>query len=505
MKTNSITLSFIFFLLAFFLASCEDKLDNPNLTVSPDELIQMENDGGTATVTVEANVDDWTWQLDNGEWISVEKNSSGLVLEVEANQGNERRAILHIASSKFPLVNKMLSIKQEATFLRVSSDTIDISGEGAVVDVTVATSVDDWTFSIENGEWINVEKTETGLRLTAPVNSTPTTRIAILSITSVKFPIVDKIIPVNQVTGVVLNVDPLTVVLPSGGCDTIITVNTNVDSWGYSFTENWLTAEKTENGLKLKATSNPGLVNLSTVLTIYSIAYPNEIWKQIEISQYSSLIFEDAFDWLGAGANATIFYGTGEKRFEYWESTYGTVNGWSSTISDLGHPYVYSRLGFLKTGKTRVGGDMITPKLVAIDGTKDIVVSFKATAYLSSHGTGIDNNEFNIKVIGPGTVTQILSIGSQLETPEGKQPSSGQLTDGGAKFMIGNYPNPEASTYSHWQGADYDSWASEYAERSFVVSGATCETQIQFIGGPNVGVLVESNRIGFDDVRIVLQ
>ncbi|MGV8090725.1 MAG: DUF4998 domain-containing protein [Mangrovibacterium sp.] len=220
-------------------------------------------------------------------------------------------------------------------------------------------------------------------------------------------------------------------------------------------------------------------------------------------------IFDDKFDWLGAGTSAAVYTATNEKRFETWESSYGTTNGWSSTkVEDAGgalQPWLYSRLGYIKFGKTACGGDLITPKLVDIDGTKDIVVSFKAHAYMPASGSGFDNNEFNIEVVGPGEVTQILSVGSQLATPDGKQPSSGQLTAAGAQFMIGNYNNPDAASRPNWLGVDYNPWAPEYAERSFVVSGATKETQIRFIGGPNIGVTPTSFRFGFDDVRVVLK
>lgn len=509
-KINSIKLSLILVLFASILLSCDDKEDNAYLTISPDELIQMKNDGGSATVTVSTNVDDWISKIEKGEWLTISSTSSGVTLEAEANQNEERRAILHIASSKFPVVNKTMSIIQAATFMEISTDMLDFLGEGAVMDIAVNTSVDDWTFTVENGPWITVEKTETGLRLTARANNSPRTRTASIHIASAKFPVIDRDIQINQISGVILEVDPLTATLPSGGGETMISVSTNADDWSYSFTENWLTAEKTESGLKLKANPNLGDVNLSTVLTIYSTEYPDDIWEKVEINQYSSLIFEDNFDWLGAGASEIMFTSTGEKRFDSWESTYGTVNGWTSTPSpDKGgveQPYVYSRFGFPKFGKTNVNADLITPKLVAIDGTQDIIVSFKAVQYMSAGAGAVDGNDFNVEVVGPGTITEILSVGSQVEIPEDRLPSSGELTEAGALFMIGNYHNTDGPGRKYWWGYDYNPWAPELAERSFIVSGATNETQIRFISGPHIGVTEGiSYRAGFDDVKIVLK
>lgn len=506
---NSIKLSLIFVLLASLLTSCVDEVDNPYLTVSPEELIQVNNEGGTSEVTVATNLDDWTYKIMNGEWISVEESSSGLILKAETNQSAERRAILHISSLKYPVANKTMSIIQGGTYMKISPEVFDIPGVGAEMDITVTTSVSDWAFSLENGAWLNVVKTETGLRLKAPVNSTPRTRTATLSITSAMFPVVNRDIQINQITGVVLEADPAVVALPSGGGESVVSITTNVDDWGYRLSESWLTAEKTGSGVKLKANANPGLITLSAVLTVYSTAFPDDIWKEVQVSQFSSLIFEDHFDWLGAGASVAMYTGTGEKRFDAWLASYGTLNGWSSTPSaDAGgavQPYVYSRAGYAKFGKTKVGCDMITPKLAAIDGTKELVVSFKAVAYMPASGSGFDENEFNIEVIGPGSISQILSVGSQRGTPDGRQPSSGKLTAGGCQFVIGNFNNPDGPTRPNWLGADYDPWAPEYAERSFVVTGATAETQIRFIGGPNIGVTAVSYRFGLDDVKIVLK
>ncbi len=509
MMKNSLNLSLIFVLLAYLLASCGDEVDKPFLTISPDELIMVNNEGGTSEVTIETNLDDWICTITNGDWISVEESSSGLILKAEPNQSDERRALLHISSSKYPVVNKTMSIIQGGTYMKISPSVIEIPGVGAEMDIIVTTSVNDWAFSLANGAWLNIVKTETGLRLTAPVNSTPKTRTATLSITSALFPVVNRDIQVSQITGVILEVDPAVVTLPSGGGEAIVGVTTNVEEWGYRLSANWLTVEKTKSGLKLKAKANPGLLTLTAVVTVYSTAFPDDIWKEIQVSQFSSLIFEDNFDWLGAGAAVPLYTSTGEKRFDAWLANYGTLNGWSSTPSaDAGgavQPYVYSRAGYAKFGKTKVGCDMITPKLEAVDGTKDLVVSFKVIAYMPASGSGFDENEFNIEVIGPGTITQILSVGSQRGTPDGRQPSSGKLTAGGCQFVIGNFNNPDGPTRPNWLGADYDPWAPEYAERSFVVSGATAETQIRFIGGPNIGVTPVSYRFGFDDVKIVLK
>ena len=54
-------------------------------------------------------------------------------------------------------------------------------------------------------------------------------------------------------------------------------------------------------------------------------------------------------------------------------------------------------------------------------------------------------------------------------------------------------------------GADYNVWAPEIAERSFIIRGATSETQIKFMGGKDyslAGVGSEKNRIFLDDILV---
>ena len=65
MMKNSLNLSLIFVLLAYLLASCGDEVDKPFLTISPDELIMVNNEGGTSEVTIETNLDDWICTITN--------------------------------------------------------------------------------------------------------------------------------------------------------------------------------------------------------------------------------------------------------------------------------------------------------------------------------------------------------------------------------------------------------------------------------------------------------
>lgn len=508
MKKEFLKLSFMFFLLTLFSVSCTDKVDNPYLTVSPEEIINLKNSGGSVTLNIDANVD-WEWELEEQEWITAEAASSGLVLEVTSNSEAERRAVLKITSSKFPMVNKMLTVIQGATYLNISPKAIEVPGEGAEIVVTVDTSVDDWTFSLENGSWLTVEKTESGLLIKAPFNRTPQIRTATLNITSADFPNVDREIPLSQISSIKIEPHVSEYTFSTDGGEATIEIETNLDDWDFKVNDEWLTAEKTETGLILTAGSNYTETELSTILTVYATEFPDDIWEQIEVGQNSAVVFFDNFDWLGAGASPIAYTATGEKRFDSWEATYGTLNGWTSTPApDAGggvQPWVYSRLNYAKFGKTACSGDMISPKMPNIEGTRNVVVSFKAFCYISAGAGAVDDNDFNVEIIGPGEVTEIIKEGSQPFVVEGKVASSGQILDSKSMlFMIGNYNNTDGPNRSIYFGVDYEPFDPQYSERSFAVSGVTSETQFRFIGGPKIGVTETTFRFGFDDVKVVL-
>ena len=511
--------SVLFVFFASLFISCEDKEDNVYLNITPDELIQVDNDGGTVTASVSTNVDNLIWEIEDEDWISVDKTGSELKFEVSPNEGEERHALFMIGSIKYPMINKTISIIQGSTYLEVNTEMMSLSGDKADVVVKIKTSIDDWIYTIENGSWMDVEKNEEGLLLKVNANNSPRTREATLYITSEMFPMYNKEITIEQVSGVILEVESDYVALPSGGGEAFVGVNTNVDEWDYSYEGDWLTVEKTNEGVKLSANPNESFENNLTEITIYSVEYPDDIWQTVKVEQYSGLVFFDNFDWIGEGANVEINVATGEKNFKDWITAYGTDNGWTSTmVGDAGNnpgQWVYSRLGFIKFGKTAVNGDLITPKLEAIDGTRDIIVSFSACGYLSTAAGAIDAQVFNVEVIGPGVITEIVKVGSQTEPVQGAEvlseknvkESSGELTAEGASFILGNFANTDGSNRALWFGQDYDPLAPEIAQRSFVVTGATNETQIRFLAGPNLGVSEDglSYRHGFDDVRIELK
>lgn len=188
------------------------------------------------------------------------------------------------------------------------------------------------------------------------------------------------------------------------------------------------------------------------------------------------VILEENFDWLSYGS--PIFYTTDdETRIDKWTMS-EKAKGWVTSPSADGITSTYARQGFVKLGKTNYGSDFISPKLREIEGTKNVEVKFKAVPYMTAGGAK-DDTRLYVNVIGPGTVSV-------------------------REFAIDNWPdyNADPSCTAIWTAAE--------TERSFVITGATAETQIRFLGGAldlrkDTGAPINKNRIFLDDIIITVK
>ncbi len=269
------------------------------------------------------------------------------------------------------------------------------------------------------------------------------------------------------------------VTIPSAGGEVTIDVNSNV-SWDYSVGDvNWLTAHsKTSTQVKLTALTNTGSKR-SFTLSFSSPDFP-ELLTQIEVTQSpGSVILEEDFNWLDYG-NPVFYTTTGERRYDQWTEEEKN-RGWSSSVNTVdgsgNTPLMYSRVGFVKLGKTAYGGDLISPPLTGITGTQNVKVTFKAIPYKTKAGT-MDDNILAVSVIGQGTVSQ-------------------------EQFIIDNWPAYPSDDATH---TDYciNMWSEPEATRTFTITGATAETQIKFLGWDYnlVGVGAGKNRIFLDDIKV---
>ncbi|MEC3879720.1 BACON domain-containing protein [Parapedobacter sp. 10938] len=236
----------------------------------------------------------------------------------------------------------------------------------------------------------------------------------------------------------------------------------------------WLTIEPMTGSFDQGVTVNVDLNKTPNARTADLVFYLNgeQVPDPFEVSQAGMqiILYED-FNWLNYGSS--IFYTTsGETRIDKWTDA-EMENGWSwNNPSADGVPSTYARDGFVKLGKTNYGSDILSPKLAAVEGTKNLQVSFKAVPYQTAGGTR-DATLLKVGLIGPGTIS--------TET-----------------FTIDNWPNYDLDP------SCTEIWLAEETTRSFTITGATAETQVWFLGGDYDlrGASPNKNRIFLDDVLI---
>lgn len=191
----------------------------------------------------------------------------------------------------------------------------------------------------------------------------------------------------------------------------------------------------------------------------------------VPVTQSKELLplIDETFDW--ATGSFDIFTSSGEVRMDNWPIE---GKGWTSTTPDVYD--IWTRDGYLKFCRGNTGADIVSPNLSGLSGIHDVIVTFKACGYLSPSGIKDKYHEFNISVIGGGTPTV-------------------------THFNITNYPDSQDREHGEgWKWQDHPD-----AEYTFKVIGATSQTQIVFLAGPNLGRIADGHsRMGFDDVKVII-
>lgn len=268
---------------------------------------------------------------------------------------------------------------------------------------------------------------------------------------------------------------PGKVTIPSPGGNFDVAVTSNVE-WNYTLSDDtWLTeVSRTSGKVTLNAAVNSSLNTRTVTMTVTAIDNP-AISQDVTLEQSpGTIVLEEDFNWLAYGS-AVPYTTTGETIITNW-STEQQAKGWTSTTNPISNDKpVYARQGFVKLGKTNYGGDIISPKLTTIEGTKNLKVTFKAAAYVSAAGTVIDSRVLVVEALNAGTAS--VSV-----------------------IMVENVPNTQPEDNA---GVVNDIWADDRAF-SFTITGATAETQVRFFGKA-FDLRAETpvtNRIFLDDIKV---
>lgn len=395
-------------------------------------------------------------------------------------------------------------------FLEIDpQQTLSLPATGGSANVALETNVDDWTFRLEYGDWLSATIVDGHIVVAAAPNDNLNSRGAMLSVTSSSHPEVNKRLGIRQhALSLALNPDRLPM-FSTEGETTVVAVDANIGSDDWEITSDsgndWLTAEKVPGGISITVKPNPGMLPRSGTVGIGSGKYPT-LNAVLPVKQFGTdktieeIILYETFDWLLVPGADNIWTTSGEQRVDNWIARYGDrARGWAysmvTTSKGNKEPLSFSRNGFVKMGITNYSGDLITPKLEAIQGTRTVEVMFKACGYVENGGnTSYSGRKDPIQNGRHIDVPNVMRIG--LIGP-------GELSH--TEFEIDNYPYSSGTT-DHapdyvWQN---DTQASQ---RKFTITGATSETQVQFIAGPQLGASPEkiTYRQGLDDILIVIR
>lgn len=224
----------------------------------------------------------------------------------------------------------------------------------------------------------------------------------------------------------------------------------------YAFVAETLASGERQGNIIVKAANSNIQVNPISI----AVTQTNEVLPLID----------ETFDW-ATSSSTDIFTSTNEVRIDNWPAQ-GKL--WTSSTSGVYD--VWTRKGYLKLCRGNTGANLVSPKLTGIIGTQDVEVTFKACAYISATNVKDKYHELNISVTGGGAPTV-------------------------THFSIDNYPDSQA--HEHGTGWLWEDDPS--AVYTFTITGATSDTQIIFLAGPNLGTLDGNSRLGLDDIKVVLK
>lgn len=304
-----------------------------------------------------------------------------------------------------------------------------------------------------------------------------------------------------------------------------VPVASNVD-WNVEIDEvDWIEIDSIgETAFRLNVKPNMELDARSANIRVTAPEFP-ALDQEITINQLPDGIYlMERFDWLncisGSAENCSVdLYknpsqlhlcgskGSGEKLIPDTQGwTLAGYNVWyTTTPGTYGMWFTATKNGFIKLSKTDFNGDVNTPVLSSIEGTKDIRIRFKAIAQLPPNPTNNAKYRDVLSVVvgaGSGRIdspNQRIVLGDFLDAA-GTLPGPNKTVDC-MQFNVGFIePSPKNNQQPQ---TDQVATAQTF---EVIVKGADNNTRITFIGGAKTGHHIPGDKllncIYIDDVVI---
>ena len=258
--------------------------DGPELSLSyPDDYIgNFPAMGGTTTVNVDANFDDWT-VLCNDNLVTVSKINNALFIECPENHGKFGWVSLITINGRGS-AGASFEISQEGAKIEsVSPSSMNFDVNGGTNSATVSANFNDW--SVSSDSWISTS--ESGNTVHVSVNSTNPGNTARTGTVTISGRGNTKAITVLQGPSIISSVSASSLSFGVDGGTKSSTVTANFSTWEVTPDQDWITTTKSGNTVHvLVNSSNPGNTVRTGTVTISG----NGNTKTITVSQDASVI-----------------------------------------------------------------------------------------------------------------------------------------------------------------------------------------------------------------------
>ena len=231
----------------------------------------------------------FSWEATTkNDWIVVE-SKTGIAGEeklkfttLRNEEEQERKGTITLKNTDYNLVAELyVTQKAFVPAITIEPESLLFTFEGDTQEVAVTANFDEYEFST-NVDWLTIEKSEKGLKVTASNHTEVEERTAEITISNEKYG-VSKVVNVMQrafVPAITIEPETLTFAVEGGTQEIAITANFE---YAYSANADWLTIEKSESAIKVTAKVNTNFEERTAEITISNEKYG--VSKTIAVTQ----------------------------------------------------------------------------------------------------------------------------------------------------------------------------------------------------------------------------
>lgn len=303
--------------------------------------------GGELFVDVVTNQDEWRWEAENAEWLTIEADKYGLRLMADANTSEaSRTASIFVATNKGP-ENCIVELSVEQNHagvpeIELAQQNLNFKAHtGLQQRVAVNTNQDEWDFDC-TCPWLLIEKGEGELILTADDNLTTAQRTATIELTTgIGDSSATDRLTVSQDGSAFIKLASHNIATDDEGGEKRVEIISNPElDWDFEVhCSEWVEAEREEDVLLVRVAPNEGGLerfgtltitvgdednSASVTMKVHQIGSDtDELIYEVEITEPNFTLTAAPVLTLSSGGAITVDWGDGSE-IETFESKRGT-------------------------------------------------------------------------------------------------------------------------------------------------------------------------------------